>query len=73
MGSAAVEVLGIHAFLVEQGFAKEPPILNGDSSSALQLTNRSSARSLKHVEVSTVGNKVMGRYWTIALDESTKC
>ena len=31
MGSAAVEVLGIPAFLVEQGFAKEPPIVDGDS------------------------------------------
>ena len=27
MGSAAVEVLGIHAFLVEQGFSKEPPVV----------------------------------------------
>ena len=29
MGIAAVEVLGIHAFLVEQGFSKEPPVVVG--------------------------------------------
>ena len=34
MGKAAVEVLGIHSFLVEQGFAKEPPVVYGDSTSA---------------------------------------
>ena len=35
MGSAAVEVLGIHAFQVEQRFSKEPPVVFGDISSAL--------------------------------------
>ena len=51
MGSAAVEVLGIHAFLVEQGFSKEPPVVWGDSSSALQLAHRQGTGRLKHVEV----------------------
>ena len=51
MASAAVEVPGIQAFLVEQRFAKEPPVVYGDSSSALQLANRTGAGRLKHVEV----------------------
>ena len=51
LGSAAVEVLGIHAFLVEQGFSKEPPVVWGDSSSALQLAHRQGTGRLKHVEV----------------------
>ena len=51
MGSAAVEVLGIHAFLVEQGFSKEPAVVWGDSSSALQLAHRQGTGRLKHVEV----------------------
>ena len=51
MGSAAVDVLGIHAFPVEQGFPKEPPVWYGDSSSALQLANGTGAGRLKHVEV----------------------
>ena len=51
MASAAVELLGIHALMVEQGFAKEPPVAYGDSSSALQLANRTGAGRLEHVEV----------------------
>ena len=51
MASAAVEVPGIHAFMVEQGFAKEQPVVYGDSSSALQLANRTGTGRLKHVEV----------------------
>eukprot|EP00975_Prorocentrum_lima_P010115 2155992-Prorocentrum_lima.AAC.1 len=51
MGSAAVEALGLHAFLVEQGFVKEPPVIYGDSSSALQLAGRKGCGRLKHVEV----------------------
>ena len=51
MGSAAVEELGVHAFLVEQGFSKEPPVVWGDSSSALQLAHRQGTGRLKHVEV----------------------
>ena len=51
MGSDAVEVLGIHAFLVEQGFSNEPPVVCGDHSSALQLAHRQGTGRLKHVEV----------------------
>ena len=51
MGSAAVDVLGVHAFLVEQGLSKEPPVVWGDSSSALQLAHRQGTGRLKHVEV----------------------
>ena len=51
MGSAASEVLWAFAFLVEQGFKLEPPIVWGDSSSALQLASRCGAGKLKHVEV----------------------
>ena len=51
MASTAVEVPGIQAFLVEQGFAKEPPVVYGDSSSALQLANHTGTGRLKHVEV----------------------
>ena len=51
MGSAAAEVLGIHAFFAEQGFAKESPVVYGESSSALQLATRKGAGRLKHVEV----------------------
>ena len=59
MGSAAVEVLGIHAFPVEQGFAKEPPVGCGESSSALLLANRAGARRLETRGSSTVGHTVM--------------
>ena len=48
---AAVEVLGVHAFLVEQGLSKESPVVWGDSSSALQLAHRQGTGRLKHVEV----------------------
>ena len=51
MGSNAVEVLGIHAFLMEQGFSKEPPVAWGDSSSALQLAHRQGRGRWKQVEV----------------------
>ena len=51
MGSAAAKVLGIHAFLAEQGFAKEQPVVYGDSSSALQLVTRTGAGRLKHMRV----------------------
>ena len=49
MGSAAVKVLGMHAFLVEQGFAKEPPVVFGDSSSALQSATRTGGVCFQHV------------------------
>ena len=51
MGSAAVEVLGVHAFLVEQGFSKEPPVVWRDSSWALQKAHRQGTGCFKHVEV----------------------
>ena len=54
MGSAAVEVLGVHAFLVEQGLSKEPPVVWGDSSSALQLAHRQGTGRLKHVRLSAL-------------------
>ena len=51
MGSAAVEVLGVHAFVVEQGFSKEPLVVWGESSSALQLAHRQGTGRSKHAEV----------------------
>ena len=51
MGSAAVEALWLAGFLMEQGLLKEPPIVAGDSSSALQLASRVGHGRLKHVEV----------------------
>ena len=42
---------GIHAFVVDRGCAKESPVVFRDSSSALQLANRTGAGRLKHVEV----------------------
>ena len=52
MGSAAVGVLGVHAFLLDQLFAKEPPVVWGDSSSALQLAHRKGTGRLKRVPYS---------------------
>ena len=54
MGSVAVEVLGVHASLVVQGFSKEPPVVWGDSLSALQLAHRQGTGRLKFVEVRLV-------------------
>jgi hypothetical protein len=51
MGSAAAEALGAQAFLVEQNLVREPPVVAGDSSSALQLAGRRGQGRLKHVEV----------------------
>ena len=51
MGSAAVGALWLAGFLMEQGLLKEPPIVAGDSSSALQLASRVGHGRLKHVEV----------------------
>ena len=51
MGSAAVEALWLAGFLTEQGLLKEPPVIVGDSSSALQLASRVGQGRLKHVEV----------------------
>ena len=60
MRSASVEVLGMHASLMEQGSSKEPPVVWGDSSSALQMAHRQGTGRLKRVEVSeTVGHAVM--------------
>ena len=52
MGSGAVEVLQLHALMVEQGFLKkdEVPLLRTDSSSALTLAGRRGQGRLKHVE-----------------------
>ena len=50
MGSAAVEVLWLSAFLKEQYLAKEALVLYGDSSSALMLAQREGQGRLKHVE-----------------------
>ena len=51
MGSAAVEVLGDTRVSGGTGFSKEPPVVWGDSSSALQLAHRQGTGRLKHVEV----------------------
>ena len=51
VGSAAVKLLGMQAFLVEWEFAKELLVVCGGTSSALQLANRTGAGRLKHVEV----------------------
>ena len=51
MGSAAVEAIWMHRFLKEQGLTTEPPLIKGDSSSALQLASRVGQGRLKHVEV----------------------
>ena len=51
MGSAAAKVLGVHEFLVEQGCAKEPPVMYGDMSSALQWATRTGGGRSKHMGV----------------------
>ena len=73
MGRAAVEVLGVHAFLVEQGFAKEPPVVYGDSSSALQLANRTAAGRLNHVEVGLLAIQSWVAAGRLRLMTSAKC
>ena len=45
---------GVHASLVVQGFSKEPPVVWGDSLSALQLAHRQGTGRLKFVEVRLV-------------------
>ena len=75
-GSAAVDVPRIHAFMVERGLAKAPPVVFGDSPSALQAAAVGEShrrRTLGICGSSTVGNTVMCRCWTITIDESTKC
>ena len=51
MGSAAVEALGAQAFLEKQGLVKEPPVIFGDSSSALRLASRRGSGKMRHIEV----------------------
>ena len=51
LGSAAVETLGAQAFLEEQNLVREPPLIFGDSSSALQLATRRGSAKLRHIEV----------------------
>ena len=51
MGSAAVGVLGIHAFLEEQSSLKEPPFVEGNNSSALPLAHHQGTGRLEHVEI----------------------
>ena len=58
MGSAVAKVLGVHAFLVEQGCAKEPSVMYGDMSSALGDSHR--RRTLEAHGSSIVGDAVMG-------------
>ena len=73
MGSAALEVLGLHAFLVEQGFSKEPLVVWGESSSALQLAHCWGPGRLKHVASETVGGTVMGLNGTVTVAECAQC
>ena len=73
LGSAAVEVLGIHAFLVNRGFSKEPPVVWGDSSSALQLAQPSGDGSSETRGSSVAGDSILGVNRTTTTTESAQC
>ena len=51
MGSTSAEAMHLAAFLTEQVWCDEPPLVFSDSSSALTLTGRRGQGRLKHVEV----------------------
>ena len=51
MGSTSAEAMQLAAFLMEQGWCDEPPLILSDSSSGSQLTGRRGQGRLKHVKV----------------------
>ena len=53
MSGAVVKVLRIHVLLVKQGFAKEPPLVYEDSSSAFQLVNQTVQDSSNYFDITS--------------------
>ena len=70
LGSAAVEMLGVHAFLVEQGLSKEPPVV-WETVRRLCSWHIVRERVVKGSE--TVSDTVMVLNGTLAIAESAQC
>ena len=73
MGSAAVEVLGVRAFLVEQGFSKEPPVVWGRQFVGSAVGTSSGNGSFGACGSETVSDTVTGLNGTFAGAESAQC